>query len=123
AYDNLSRSSMRKDDYQAAKTAAQYGEKAIEYYDKAGFKAMYVETIQFVGGCYHWMDQAEKSLAYMEKAYGLLKTFDHPNAVRLSQLAFNIALINAGQFANKQKSIDFLDRKSTRLNSSHVKIS
>ncbi len=107
AYDNLSRSSMRKDDYQAAKTAAQYGEKAIEYYDKAGFKAMYVATIQFVGGCYHWMDQAEKSLAYMEKAYGLLKTFDHPNAIRLSQLAFNIALINAGQFANKQKSIDF----------------
>src|SRR5690606_34338411 len=107
AYDNLSRMTHKKDDYQSAKKAAAYGEKAIIYYDKTDFRAMYVASIQFVGGCYHWMDQAELSLQYMERAYGILKTFENPNPLRLSQLAFNIALINAGQFANKQKSIDY----------------
>lgn len=107
AYDNLSRMTLKRDDYESAKKAAAYGEEALVYYPKTDYRAMYVGAIQFVGGCYHWMDQAELSLQYMEKAYGMLKTFDNPNALRLSQLAFNIALINAGQFSNKQKSIDY----------------
>lgn len=104
AYDNLSRAESGKRNF---KKSAEYGEKAIEFYDKAGFKSMYVSAIQFTGGCYHWLDKVELSLQYMEKAYRLLKTFEKPNSLRLSQLAFNIAIINAGQLANKQKSLSF----------------
>lgn len=103
-YDNLSRAKFGKSDY---KKAAEYGEKAIQYCKKAGFKGMYISALQFTGGCYHWMDQVELSLQYMEKAYRLLKTLEKPNPLRMSQLAFNIAIINAGQLANKQKSIGF----------------
>lgn len=104
AHDELSRAVFAQRDY---KKAAQYGEKAMIYYDKAGYKAMYIASIHFTGGCYHWMDQVELSLEYMEKAYGLLKTLESPDPYRQSQLAFNIALINAGQLANKEKSIEY----------------
>lgn len=104
AYDHLSRGVFRKGNYIKA---AQYGEKAMTHYKKAGFQAMYIATLQFTGGCYHWMDEVELSLQYMEQAYGLIKTMETPDPLRLSQLAFNIALINAGQLANKQKSIAY----------------
>src|SRR5690606_11588090 len=104
AHDHLSRGTFMKRNY---KKAAEYGEKAITYYKKAGFKAMHIASIQFTGGCYHWMDRVELSLQYMERAYGLLKTLEIPDPNRLSQLAFNIALINSGQLANKQKSIAY----------------
>ncbi len=104
AYDNLGRAAYAKRNFEKA---AEYGEQSIKFYEKAGFKFMYITAIQATGGCYHWMDKVELSLQYMEKAYQLLKTFEKPNALRLSRLAFNIAIINAGQLGNDQKSINY----------------
>src|SRR5690606_8618582 len=78
------------------------------YYQKTIFNHKYISSLQATGTTYYYNDKIDSSLYFTKKAYVEIKKKDNPDNNRISQLAFNIGVINQGKTGEYIEAENFL---------------